>query len=361
MTLEQAKRELIKRYKYLYENANFILTPYMHKQTKEELDATNKEYNLKIKDLSIYLKLNIFEQSNKTIMSMFEEFLLSDIKMEDSRLYKFVESNRNNKEYLEKVKIGLLLLEEKNSKEFNFKTSLTIRNILEKNYRYIVEQSSDFTNKHNKLRVLDEYYRILGYQNNEKIYTSGRNIDLNDVSSLVIPIHKHVPHRDKNDIGVTKNKFITAIATGPHHKYNCSIFTEEEKQKVYLELHDELPYNLAIKCTLEEEYIDTLIDSRLKRPDNTECCGESFYINEQDIFIDPDDDLYRYYQICPHCGYIVNIPKEILSDGIKKRIEDRCNKDNRLFRKMYLYSELFSLDKNPTNGQRKILKNNQNN
>ena len=77
--------------------------------------------------------------------------------------------------------------------------------------------------------------------------------------------------------------------------------------------------------------------------------------NENEIFVDPNDSLYRYYQMCPHCGYIVNIPKEILSDGIKERIEDRCSKDNKLFRKMYLYSELYSLDKSSTKGQKRIL------
>ena len=362
MTLEQAKQELIKRYKYLYENATFILAPYMYKQTQEELDAINKEFNLNSKELSIYLELNIFELKNKTIMSMFEEFLLSDIKTEDSRLYKFIESNRNNKEYLEKVKNGLLLLEEKNSKELHFKTSLTIWNILEKVSRMIEEQSGDLDNKKYKLGILDEYYRILRYKNNGKIYKSGRNLTLDESwGGICIELKKREPYRDKNDIGITKNKFITTIVKAPYHEYNWSIFTEEEKQEIYLQYHDELPHDLMINCNLEKEYIETLIDSRLKRPDNTECCGESFYINEQDIFIDPDDDLYRYYQICPHCGYIVNIPKEILSDGIKKRIEDRCNKDNYLFRKMYLYSELFSLDKNSSNGQRKILKNNQNN
>ena len=64
----------------------------------------------------------------------------------------------------------------------------------------------------------------------------------------------------------------------------------------------------------------------------------------------------KYLLMSPHCGYIVNIPKEILSSGIKQRIEDRCVKDSKLFRKMYLYSELFSLDKKSTNGQKKILK-----
>lgn len=36
MTLDQAKQELVKRYRYLYENACFILAPYMYEQSEEE-------------------------------------------------------------------------------------------------------------------------------------------------------------------------------------------------------------------------------------------------------------------------------------------------------------------------------------
>ena len=36
MTLDQAKQELVKRYRYLYKNTYFILTPYMYEQSKEE-------------------------------------------------------------------------------------------------------------------------------------------------------------------------------------------------------------------------------------------------------------------------------------------------------------------------------------
>ena len=36
MTLEQAKQEVINRYRYLYENAYLILAPYMHEQSEEE-------------------------------------------------------------------------------------------------------------------------------------------------------------------------------------------------------------------------------------------------------------------------------------------------------------------------------------
>ena len=99
-----------------------------------------------------------------------------------------------------------------------------------------------------------------------------------------------------------------------------------------------------------------MIETRLYRPENTESCGENFIIKEDEIFVNPNDELYRYYQLCPHCGFIVNIPKEILSDGIRQRIEERCLKDDKLCRKMYLYSELFSLDKTSAEGQKRLLK-----
>ena len=37
MNLENAKGELVKRYKYLYGNAFLILAPYMYEETSEEL------------------------------------------------------------------------------------------------------------------------------------------------------------------------------------------------------------------------------------------------------------------------------------------------------------------------------------
>ena len=43
-------------------------------------------------------------------------------------------------------------------------------------------------------------------------------------------------------------------------------------------------------------------------------------IKENEIFVNPNDKLYRYYQLCPHCGFIVNIPKEILPLAILRPI-----------------------------------------
>lgn len=151
-------------------------------------------------------------------------------------------------------------------------------------------------------------------------------------------------------MGISGNNFIKIICSAPYNEENYSIFTENEKQEVYLEYHDELPCDLEITC--EENDGEKLLD----RPGNTVACGENFIVREDEIFINPYEDMDRYYQLCPHCGYMVNIPYEILSDGIKERIENRCSKDGKLFRKMYLYSELFSLDKKSTSEQKKLLK-----
>lgn len=359
MTLEYAKQEMIRRYKFLYENAYFVLAPYMYEQSEEDYKKQVEENLKKYKDpilkkARIYLNINTLDNIN----SLFEEFLLFDKVMEESTLYQMIESNRNNKEYLDKVKKGLELVEKSNEdKEYDmFKLKLDVLKIFVRVYDYIKEQSGDLKNKDRKLHIIDEYCRIARYQNNGKIYTSGRNLDLHDVSSVVVDLNKREPFRDKKDIGIKNNDFIIIIANAPHYEDNCSIFTENEKQKIYLEYHDELPCDLEIACELEEEYVQTMIETRLYRPENTMSCGENFIVKEDEIFINSKDKLYRYYQLCPHCGYIVNIPKEILSNGIKLRIEYRCSEDNMLFRKMFLYSELFSLDKKSTDGQKKVLK-----
>ena len=359
MTVDYAKEELVRRYKYLYENAYFILAPFMYEETKEEYKKRLKEQKEKYgvdfaTEPLIYLKINRVDSIN----SLFEEFLLSDKLLEESSLYKFVEDKRNDKDYLNRVKKGLELVAKKN-KNIKFemlKNKLGIWELLGKVADYIEEQSGDLKNKERKLYVLDQYYRIARYRNDGKIYTSGRKLNLHDVSSIVVPMYERNPFRDKLDIGIRNNEFIMAIVNAPGYEDIWSIFSENEKQQIYLTYHDELPCDLEITCEIEDKYVDDILDTRLIRPDNTASCGENFIVKEDEIFINQNDNLYRYYQVCPNCGYIVNIPKEILSDGIKQRIENRCMKDQKLFRKMFLYSELFSLDKDSTTGQKRLLK-----
>ena len=351
MTTEQVKAEIIKRYKYLYENAEFILAPFMFEETQEEYKKRIEKYNLENSYPMIYMEIEpIFYQ-------LIEEFLFTEDPMEKSLLYLLNEDLKTDENHLELVKEGLKLVEKKNQNQKYFKEVLDINNLLHKYGRYLEEQSGDLENKNRKLRILDEYFRLYRYQNNGKVYKSGKELSIEDCPSVSVALEFKKPSRSKNDIGIENNKFIEAAVNAPHYEYNRSIFTEEEKAEVYMCYHNTLPYELYKECELEEEYVKTMIDSRLQRPENTEPCHEMFRIDEKEIFVNPEDKLYRYYQVCPHCGYIVNIPKEILSEGVKQRIEERCAKDQNLFRKNYLYSELFALDKKAQEGQKRVLKN----
>ena len=343
MNKENVKSEFIKRYRYIYGNALFILAPYI---------CENKPYNKNIK-ASIYL--NVLP---KDLLLSIESFLLSDVPFEKSKLYKYVESNKNNIEYLQQYKNGIKLLEIKNKKnEFEFlKLNLNCKYLLELVYIFIERQSRDTKNRDNKLLVIDEYARVNRYKNDGKIWTSGVYQTFKDISnyinynfSIIMLNNKEITMRDKNDIGLKRGVFINYISNfDNHYGYNSSILTEEEKQIIYLNTHDELPWDLEIKCIFNND--------TLERPNNTRPCFGLFKVKEEDIFINYNSKDYRYYHICPHCGFIVNIPENILTEGIKKRIEDRCKKDFMLFRKMELYSELYSLDEKVRPGQRKILK-----
>ena len=112
MNIEEAKKEFIRRYKYLYENAEFILSPYMCEESEEEfqkrVNENLKKYNQPIlKKPVIYLNINRLDSIN----AIFEEFLLSDKPLEESKLYHMIEENKTNKDYLDKVKKGLELLD----------------------------------------------------------------------------------------------------------------------------------------------------------------------------------------------------------------------------------------------------------
>ena len=368
MEKEQIKQELINRYKYIYENTAYILAPYMYEQTKEERDKLNEKFRKENKnhpcisnDLSIYLK----ELPSELLLDL-ESFLLSDIPFSQSKLYIELEEKKKNPEFLEKVKNGLALVEKNNLEYTTSALQLDSWKLLAKVRGFINEQSGDLKNKKNKLIALDEYFRISRYKNEDKVWTSGFSINFVDISnysnfnySAIISKKARIPSRSKDDIGLKKGDFIKFISNERnHYDNNHSVLTEQEKQDIYLSFHDELPWNLEKTCELEEEYIPLITDFRLARPEHTEPCGNIFYIDEEEIFINPNHPIYRYYQICPHCGYIVNIPNEILSDGIKKRIEERCMEDSNLFRKMFLYSELFSLEKKSSSKQRKLLINN---
>jgi len=365
MEKSQIKEELIKRYRYIYENAVYILAPNMYQQTRKEREKLNSEYKKEGYETFVRDKLSIYlKELPVDLLLALESFLLSDIPFNESKLYVELEVKKKNPDYLAKVKNGLILLEKDNvdKSEAYLQTKLNSWKLFVRVSGFINEQSGDLRNKKKKLEALDEYFRIDRYTNDGKVWTSGKLINFKDSAhkvnfSAILLKNPPIPRRNKKDIGLKNCKFINVVSDyANHYENNFSMLTEQEKQEIYLAYHDELPWDLEKTCELEDVYIPTMIETRLTRPDHTKPCGKYFYIAESEIFVNPDDILYRYYQLCPHCGYIVNIPKEILSEGIKQRIEERCAKDPNLFRKMNLYSELFSLDKSSSKEQKKLLK-----
>ena len=111
MNKEEIKKELIGRYKYIYENASFILAPYMYQQTKEERERLNRELKkLGYRDLINNKLLISLKALPKSLLLDLESFLLSDIPFKESNLYKTLEIQKKNLDYLKKVKLGLNLV-----------------------------------------------------------------------------------------------------------------------------------------------------------------------------------------------------------------------------------------------------------
>lgn len=56
------------------------------------------------------------------------------------------------------------------------------------------------------------------------------------------------------------------------------------------------------------------------------------------------DILYKYYTICPNCGYMVFIEEDILDDDIMRCARDKNSKEMYLYKKNVLRSELINLE-----------------
>lgn len=74
-----------------------------------------------------------------------ESFLLSDVSLEKSKLYIYLESKKQNADYLKKVKDGIELLKKKNSKHLTSicQKKLDLWELLSNLREFINEQSND--------------------------------------------------------------------------------------------------------------------------------------------------------------------------------------------------------------------------
>lgn len=309
----EAKQELLKRYIYLYQNNLFILAPHI-------------KLNLR----SSYPTIKI----SKETIKLLEDFLFSEAFMEETNFYKFNEGLKNSHEHLLTVKRGIKIIkdyEEKTKREL-------VRGILEILNQVTNHLEIEPKKNQNKLLVLDEYYCLARYKNDGKIRISGRQLSIHDVNAISIPIKNQIKKESVKESET--NKFLKEIINYQKNDNNHSIFTETEKQNTYLLFHDELPWNLEITCKSNQ-------NENLIKPSITKPCLKKFYLRETEIFKNEQEGNIEYYQLCPHCGYIVNIDKNLFPSKIIERIETKCLEDPYLLRKKILYSELKQLEDIP--------------
>ena len=233
--IKYCKKELEKRYCYIYENVIYILAPFIY----ELKNKKNNKIIITIKEL------------DKNTLYMLENLLLEYISLEETDGYKYFELQKENKEYLEIVKKGLESIKKHNEYMCipNLKIKLNNLKILEEVYEYIDKQSEDLINKKRKLQVIDEYYRIARFDNSGKIWTSGVKINCTDILNHNLNVNISIPMltilepklRENDDIGVKSNRFIKCFSnTSVIKKDNTVHFTEEEKYKIYLKYNNEL-------------------------------------------------------------------------------------------------------------------------
>ena len=173
----QITEELIKRYLYLYENRELILSLCINtsiekkyikneirelKKIKTKLKKTNPDLisqielliNIYKKEL-IHKKYYLFKSIDNEIVSSFEEFLFSDKSMEKTNLYKHIELIKSTPELLEINRLSIEMLEErrKNNQQLKKIPTFTVWKILS----YVRRK-----NKDNKiaLKALDKYYNL---------------------------------------------------------------------------------------------------------------------------------------------------------------------------------------------------------
>ena len=347
----QIKEEIKGRYCYICENAAKLLAAFTEQKKEIKKCLLKPEETYYVTEFGNIPYDKLIE---------LESFLLSDVPYQESEFYKWLETRKSDKEYAKKVLNGVQLLRDYNNKVYNpyLLVSLDVWMLLSKVRQFIAGQKIDRDNCVEKLHAMDEYFKIARYTNDGRVWRSGYLLAYYDVSYTINDImtnnyNEAIYTREVGDSGLENSQTILFLTSSSnHYKENDSVLTEKEKQDIYLKYHDELPWDMDRVCAIEDQAIPTLLELEMIRPDNTKPCGKHFYVKEEDIFINPNDRQYRYYMLCPHCGYIVHVPSREIPESIKQRIEKRCQKDPMLFRKKNLYSELLSLEEDPITRKR---------
>lgn len=346
VSFDEYKEKMKKRYLFLAENSIYLLAPLI--RSEDELSYLVRSFDSKYSEKEFDGKYKIHLVPDIFLSVLLERFLFEDSELEDDEFYKKVMELKNDPEYLKSVKAGISLAKEDYLVGGLDNIDYLMYELLESVKNYI-DRQDECLNKRRKLCVLDEYFGLLLYSNDGHVWTSHHALENQSILDILYLKKKYVqlPKKTSDEPiksrGVGFTNFIKAfnvkkdLVSGTF-KFNR--LTETDRQEVYLKLHDELPWDLEIECKLEEPELNSMNDTRLVRPENTKPCGSTFRISEGDIFV----TRRGFYHLCSECGYIVKIPPKYISEGIGKRIRERCSKDENLLRKMELISELQALD-----------------
>lgn len=264
---KKVKSELIKRYLYLFENKELILSLCINKaiekdyyqeqlkkimKTKKDakkyckdnesmlkmLDVTEKSYKELLKKTRYYL----FEKINNNIVSMYEQFLFTDDNIENTFLYKYIEELKVSETELEEIYVKIEGLNQRRSAHLflRHKNPFTVWKILD----YVREKNY---NNQVALKALDKYYNIDRYMQTGVNWESGYVLVKNDIDCIenneTYLYDNAIIKSRKNEFESEDEFFETEIEDFPMHNVAFSCYMEnlsqikmlslEEKQKIY--------------------------------------------------------------------------------------------------------------------------------
>lgn len=315
---DDIKKELIWRYKYIYSNIEYLVGSFLVCNTlREENDYV------------------INKRIPYELLMLGQKFLLSDDVAEFSELVKYVERRKNDLEFVKSLGINEKKQVSKERLIWEFLNSIC---------NLITLQEENKILRRKKLIAMNEYYKILNYQNKTGIQRHGSKLINNYLKSEKNKWYLYLG-RMHEEADLKASKFIKMVNDKKNYdETSLGILSDKEKQDIYLEFHDELAWDTLIKCEVDKNNVDNPRKKHLLRQDINLPCEEEFYLIESKIFINPKDKNYKYYQVCPNCGYVVNIPEDMLIENVRTRIQERCLNDKYEFSRQLLSAELRSMD-----------------
>lgn len=330
--------ELLNRYCFIHDNAEIIIGQLIYEAMINDMNiwkrlSDNTNIRIDANNIALEKKTNLF--------CLLEEFLIGDISFEETEFYKKICEIRDNEWLFSYTKKQFA---NEDVRDFNMRVVLELASFMIEQQKgsYIWKKADDGTHERvydhegfvktvttsdvrNKLKSLLPYFDILFYQNKEdgrwdckrRVWSDRR--DEFEVNYTLV---------DGNCFNKCFSDYCYSYSDLVSKYFENSYrLPEKVLQRIYCRYHDELPWNMKVKCSGDNSFI---------RPDNTKCCGEEFFVREEDLFCIEDG----VYQLCGNCGYIVKVD---VKDKIKDRVKKRCSEDSNLLRKKMILSELTSL------------------